>query len=1124
MESEGEEAIADLKIRDSNAAAEQEKLQEDEARREKRARMEQPSPCLHSDKQQGDEENIQDADSASIQIPSQVDEDDLECKVSLEEPHEALEPVSTTVFDKEYIPASYENQADSYGALTQSLQMDIVKTRFPWRSDGKSLRASVWQNTGQLPPNALEMEDVRKDRVAHFDGHAANKHCCSEFNRWFKKFRKTLSSSNPFLRSEIRYVARAYGSSVAHFVLLWRWLLTLNFIIFLLWLGMVIIPWFLHTPLFVDSDPPSASFWDRNDVTWYEIAFGYGHAASQSFYYYSGYLPYPHQGEWQFGTVWIGAFLLMHLVSIIVVLFKLINTVMKHKHDPVAQRRVNRHLKKTPHRELCELIFAAYDFAKTSQRDETQHVLQVQKLVNSLLTTLDDAYESYGVLALQGPFEFEADQTPETDRVYAKAMRLCEKRRLQGKDEGEPCVLYGAFMHHQAMRYWHRHQNPEEGLAKAKTELEQATEELKNIQEDGTATEHHALQSALTNMDSTVKIGGFTKKMVTKRRIAKAEQAVEQYELALAEPPPVLKQFHYNHQPNGMLMLDGVYRIACVRLQNSSFDIPIILPNLEHHQQWEDLQRQSSTTDEQWQETVEAMGRVVYQRSATGSPVESQESMKLSKERMDSRQLQQAIQRCKAIDEEPECTDPEEAMARHLIINAQGPPSQLPSIYAKCQVQRGHFVEDTPMEDQAGPGSRLHAHNESRFAHWQERRPHQYRYVYVKEQTAERFGEFASNLKGGHCCMRVFCMLLSILLVVATSAVFVLCVIFEEDIQKWATDWSFTLLGTYVPSLIITGGKALSPQIIKFLVRFEKWGPERAMIEVFWRSYVVKMVALGCFTWKLDYLTTSTDINGYQSSAVHQIGYQYFNLILVNYVCSMAGNWICYAFQYYWFKRRTEMKEDIISLFYVEVFYVQAIIWNGTPYCPVLPFFAVVLAAADCVWLVQIMKWFCTHSTKSYNGDQSQDFTEEILAITYGICIIPAAIFLDTSPSVGAACNPNVTPMYVGTTTTTCTQLLPAGPIDFEFSKRYEVMTNYWTINVEETVDGWQDSFAATFIDYVQDPLIVWFTVVVVLVVCLYNRALIYKLRNEAFSDKMELLRLDENRHLLAKRIHEEAV
>ena len=71
--------------------------------------------------------------------------------------------------------------------------------------------------------------------------------CWYEFWTWYKLNRQRTKDDNPFLNEEIQYVAENFGSGVALFFYQWRYMMTINMIIFLFYAVFMILPWFMGT-------------------------------------------------------------------------------------------------------------------------------------------------------------------------------------------------------------------------------------------------------------------------------------------------------------------------------------------------------------------------------------------------------------------------------------------------------------------------------------------------------------------------------------------------------------------------------------------------------------------------------------------------------------------------------------------------------------------------------------------------------------------------------------------------------------------------------------------------------------------------------------------------------------
>ena len=118
---------------------------------------------------------------------------------------------------------------------------------------------------------------------------------------FFKKFQL------PFLLQEVEYINNAFGSGVAEFFKQMRWLMVVNLVTFILWLGLVIFPWLVETPLNEayagwnpSVTPRDKSWWHRDDLGWNTITRALGkdsYEVFSSWIYYSGY---PDSDKWIF--------------------------------------------------------------------------------------------------------------------------------------------------------------------------------------------------------------------------------------------------------------------------------------------------------------------------------------------------------------------------------------------------------------------------------------------------------------------------------------------------------------------------------------------------------------------------------------------------------------------------------------------------------------------------------------------------------------------------------------------------------------------------------------------------------------------------------------------------------
>jgi hypothetical protein len=971
------------------------------------------------------------------------------------------------------------------------------------KAQGKLAKGKIAAREVQKLMRATEEAKKQLDQLKIKEP-TVDKGCGAACDQGLLYYLRAVKKANPFFKSEIEWIAREHGAGVMQYFLMYRWMITLNFGIFILWFCFIGIPWLMHPPHFIDSTPSNVTFWDRDDITAWMLL-GRGIAASESFMYYSGYQPYPDQGNYHLGAFWICCSFATILITLLTILWKLVKTVMERKHDLAVQEALQGRPGQNCHRELAEKVLTGHDHSIT---DSGNIMLERQSTYMGLQTILDDQFAQVGTMIMFDLPELAVEGGADEKRV-AKVLEMAEDLakpasaspgNVVKEDALVPAAKGAVFVTDEGLRSYKAWETIDEDLQAATERLTAAEDGLKKAQEA-------VVKGVLSVEDGTTSAEGEALQPLTKEELDLQLQAAQK-ELQIAKDhleaktefknvgAPDLGVWHFDNNPNGVLMMAEPFRIAVAVSETTNKVLRVADIESPGIQKLDE-----GSLDALIMESMEAK---VSDADAALSA--SEREAKFTK---DIGALNMADKRIKCI--EWILDKPKEVF--------QGDPYLMESRYARHDDLRTNVVKDTHIGQYP-----VTASTKAWLEKKQTRKPMQFRFVFSFPHEATVIGAEDDD---DDCCFhlttytsakRVMSLVVTFILMMATVTAYVATLTHQDYIIHHLLAWtgSFASSG---PNILLTCVKVVVPQIVAALVALEAWDDaEKAMTEITWRVYVIKLVALCAYIAELD-TWEKQDPMGCDSSgeyvaadccAAHYVGFTYLNLVIVNFVFNIACNLGVYGAFYWMSGARTEYNAKTVALYYVELFYTQAIIWVGTQYSPVMPFYYVVTASVDLLVMVWIIKKLCKPA-KAFDGESAKDITEMVLAVTFAVSVIFIAMFFDGDPAKGMVCG-----LANNATCTSNDQYIPCGPISRTHHRRYEAFTQYINGDIYSKLST--GGTLQHIVEMISQPAVIWLFCIIVCACLCYSNIIIDKLRQETIGCYEELAELEEDKSLLAKK------
>jgi len=252
-----------------------------------------------------------------------------------------------------------------------------------------------------------------------------------------------------------------------------------------------------------------------------------------------------------------------------------------------------------------------------------------------------------------------------------------------------------------------------------------------------------------------------------------------------------------------------------------------------------------------------------------------------------------------------------------------------------------------------------------------------------------------------------------------------------------------TKYGPYAVTVILVLIKSVIPAIVKQIVKLENWTSEEFIMQTtLIRVYVLKMANLAMLLFQLDQLGKKGQG---QDCVALDVGLFLYQQVVAGHILSMIINFFCWGF-FYRFLGPTgadpsEYDNQSVAQTYIELNYMTALVWVGTPYCPFLPLVASLLGFAEIRWSAFWLQWFCKTAEKPFRA--SADARIQVITIflcTFAYACIPVCLFLYAHPSILYIHSP-----AVGTFPSYC------GPI-VATKRRYQVLRDFllgWSPDVK---------------------------------------------------------------------------
>lgn len=190
---------------------------------------------------------------------------------------------------------------------------------------------------------------TRKNYFLVGEGYVRTKGFCEQAWSWIDG----IIDMNPILKGTLTKISSEFGGAIATVFYDWRWISSVNLVVFLVWGVLVLWPWFQAPPRFADSVPPQANFWHRDDLdvdsmltllTGAKSLRTNSTLVADSFLFYSGYTPKIDLGgsrPYRMGPAWVGACLLSVVLICAMLNQRLWRTLRLRRVDPEVRTLVS---------------------------------------------------------------------------------------------------------------------------------------------------------------------------------------------------------------------------------------------------------------------------------------------------------------------------------------------------------------------------------------------------------------------------------------------------------------------------------------------------------------------------------------------------------------------------------------------------------------------------------------------------------------------------------------------------------------------------------------------------------------------------------------------------------------
>jgi len=239
-------------------------------------------------------------------------------------------------------------------------------------------------------------------------------------------------------------------------------------------------------------------------------------------------------------------------------------------------------------------------------------------------------------------------------------------------------------------------------------------------------------------------------------------------------------------------------------------------------------------------------------------------------------------------------------------------------------------------------------------------------------------------------------------------------------------------------SLILTVCQSVIPELVKLVVAVEGWTkPEDIMFQLTLRTYFLKMMSVGILV-----LSLQSNPESRTGCSEADMGSQLLNLIFVDFLLNILVNPVVAVVTYYATGAKIPADEKVVSAFYIDMYYRQALIWVSVPYVPMMPLYGMCLQLIMFQVLMLTFWGFYVAAERPFE-DTSGVGTVVLMMTTVVVAFFPQAAWLADEPSTSCG------PMTSG-----------------EFDRRYNAMVS-WVLG--ESPEWLQYGFTLIF-----NPIVVY--------------------------------------------------
>ncbi|XP_065659674.1 transmembrane channel-like protein 7 isoform X3 [Hydra vulgaris] len=244
-------------------------------------------------------------------------------------------------------------------------------------------------------------------------------------------------------------------------------------------------------------------------------------------------------------------------------------------------------------------------------------------------------------------------------------------------------------------------------------------------------------------------------------------------------------------------------------------------------------------------------------------------------------------------------------------------------------------------------------------------------------------------------CMRSLVSLLVMLMLAGSIYVIIKSVEVSQNMNLNATGNSFvTIIKRWASSLTISILNIILPLLFDVLASFEQWSPRIELAMSLWRAVLLKLASVAVL---IITLYTSYSNNDGQKCWENEIGAQMYNLIIIDFIISVALTIFTETGRKYLYRyadcgcnigQKIGMQEFQIPQNVLDLVYGQSLLWIGSYFAPLLPVIGVLkLTIMFYVKKISLI-YNCKQSSTSYQGARSNYFFTLLLLLSFLMCTV----------------------------------------------------------------------------------------------------------------------------------------